>query len=57
LAGTGQFRFSHPSSTVSELPIGPSLRKALIWRAVIFGGTDSKRSRDAKYCFIDADFG
>jgi hypothetical protein len=48
---------SDPSSTVSELPIGPSLRKALIWRAVIFGGTDSKRSRDAKYCFIDADFG
>ena len=37
-----------PSSTVSELFVGPSLRKILIWRAFIFGGTDSKRARDAK---------
>jgi hypothetical protein len=37
-----------PSSTVFELLVGPSLRKALNWRAFIFGGTDSKRARDAK---------
>jgi hypothetical protein len=37
-----------PSSTVFELLVGSSLRKALIWRAFIFGGTDSKRERDAK---------
>jgi hypothetical protein len=41
-------RLLGPSSTVSELLVGPSLRKALIWRAFIFGGTDSKRARDAK---------
>jgi hypothetical protein len=37
-----------PSSTVSEVLVGSSLRKALIWRAFIFGGADSKRARDAK---------
>ena len=47
LEGFRQMRLD-PSSTVSELLVGPSLRKALIWRAFIFGGTDSKRTRDAK---------
>jgi hypothetical protein len=35
-------------STVSELLVWLSLRKALIWSVFIFGGTDSKRLRDAK---------